>query len=415
MDDPWGLDQPPAVAHVSSLPGRDAGDDAPDLDPYDRPSVGDLPEVSALTADGWTLLHPAPLYELVPAAWPAELRTWVPVTQDSWAADDARSAARAAGLPAPPPHRLWLLRSPFPRLPVTAVHEIVWAEVERRRGDDWFRTREARRPHTEQVQVFEATRELTRWDEDRFLAACPDELRQLLDAWAAEGHTGEPVARLVGRRIRPDQLRRAQDRTGLDAAALLDWLDSTEGDPEDDDLLDFVTAWREAGLPGDPPPGAERFREFDLSELRAWLDAGYPLHHADRLREVGLERAIAWRAAGFGPGETKSLFAADPTLTVAEARAFDGVDLRDEWVRLGFSGDEARAWAAEGLGPSEARLWRAVGRRPSEVDGHTFPPELLGSGVSYVGFSSVNGINTYDQWDELPDPPGTRGRRANRD
>ena len=42
------------------------------------PRAEELPEVQALAAEGWRPLHDAPLYRLLPAAWPPGHRTWVP-------------------------------------------------------------------------------------------------------------------------------------------------------------------------------------------------------------------------------------------------------------------------------------------------------------------------------------------------
>jgi hypothetical protein len=47
--------------------------------------------------------------------------------QDTWVIEQAHRT----GLPDPPTDRIWLLRSPWPRMPVTVIYEIVWSLAER--------------------------------------------------------------------------------------------------------------------------------------------------------------------------------------------------------------------------------------------------------------------------------------------
>ena len=86
MTDPWGFAQPQADVDASvALPPRLArlaeveatGIALTHVDPYaqDFPSAEELPEVATLMRQGWRPLHGAPLYGLLPAAWPAEHRT----------------------------------------------------------------------------------------------------------------------------------------------------------------------------------------------------------------------------------------------------------------------------------------------------------------------------------------------------
>ena len=237
MDDPWGIDDPPAVQSTPPLPPRLARlaevqrtriaiPDA-DLADWGFPRADELPEVQTLASEGWRPLHEAPLYCLLPAAWPATHRTWVPdrrprvscggttasyygsvmpLPDDSaWEDDTAAQEAREAGLPAPPTGRLWLIRSPWPRLPVSAIYELVSAHAERRRD-------------SEGAAVYRAARTVFGWDEDTAIAACPAHLRGLLDDWAAVGRIGEDAGAFVESRLTPgllDQLRRS---TGLDEA-----------------------------------------------------------------------------------------------------------------------------------------------------------------------------------------------------
>jgi hypothetical protein len=89
MNDPWGIQQPPAdVRTDAALPPRVARlaevqetkialtPEDPCAQPF--PAAQDLAEVQTLMREGWRPLHDAPLYCLLPAAWPAEHRAWVP-------------------------------------------------------------------------------------------------------------------------------------------------------------------------------------------------------------------------------------------------------------------------------------------------------------------------------------------------
>jgi hypothetical protein len=204
----------------------------------------------------------------------------------------------------------------------------------------------------------------------------------------------------------------------LEEQTLLEWLESLQTDL-DDEAISFINAWRSAGLPGNPPSGASRFTNHDPAGLQAWLDAGFDLYAASQLHLAGLDTAIRWRAAGFSEADTYELLRSDPALTPAEASAFDTTgparDHRSEWIYYGFSASEAADWTAAGLTPAEARLWRACGKQAADVEpGRRIPPELT-EGRTYVGISaSPDGAIAYREWDNLDDPPGTRGRRARR-
>lgn len=441
MDDPWGASEPPAVRSVQPLPPRLARlaqvqqTRVPMLDvdsaECDFPHADELPEVQALAADGWRPLHDAPLYCLLPAAWPTAHRTWVPNRlprvscggttatyygsvaalpdegdEDYWGDDIAAGEAREAGLPSPPSGRIWLVRSPWPRLPVTAIYELIWKHTEQSRD-------------SEIAAVYRAARSVFDWDEDTALAACPVELRGLLEEWAAADRIGEAASPFVERRITPGQLNRFMHGTGLDESRALAWLDSL-GTAPDEDTIAFIAAWRAANLPGDPPIAASGYRDRDPGELRRWLDAGFDLHAAHKLELAGLDTALRWRQAGFSPQDTYELLRDDPDLTPEEARTFDTGPVSEQrrgWIYFGFNAEQAAAWAAAGVTPSQARIWRAVRKAPADVQhGQRFPSELT-AGKKYIAYSrpmdSVYGpIET--TWDELPDPPGTRGRRARR-
>ena len=430
MTDPWGLEQQPAVSDPSALlPPRLArfaevqatGVSLARLDPYaqDFPAAEELPEVETLMHQGWRVLHPAPLHCLLPAAWPVQHRTWVPdrlphvgmggsngaywselvaMPVDDWYDEHPAKNARAVGLPDPPTDRIWLLRSPWPRIPVSVIYEIVWSFVERSATQD------------EIQEVYRVATELLTWDEQRALAACPVETRELLDAWAGAGRVGEAASTLIEQQVQPAALDDALARTKLDEPALLAWLYSLDS-ALDDDTISFISTWRAKGLPGNPPPGAARYRDRDVDELATWLDAGFDLYAADRLEYAGVATAIRWRAAGFDEADTYELLRSDPALTPEEARAFDDGGAarkeRREWVYYGFTAAQAMGWAATGLNPSQARIWRACGQQASDVrPGQHFPPQP-GGGHRYAGLSEL--------WrDETPDPPGTRGRHARR-
>ncbi len=438
MTDPWGLEEPPAVStptgplppHLARLADVQASGVAlTNEDPYAQgfPSAEELPEVATLMRQGWRPLHGAPLYCLLPAAWPAEHRTWVPdrlprvgtggTTGTYWSEivpipdedrhdDYPAEQAQAVGLPDPPTDRIWLLRSPWPRIPVSTIYEIIWSVVEGHDVED------------EIAEVFRVATDVLTWDEPRALDGCPSETRELLDAWADAGRIGEAASDLIEQRLAPPALDEALRRTQLDEATLLSWLSSLDT-CLDDETITFICAWRASGLPGDPPAGAGRYRQRDLAELQAWLDARFDLYAACQLEFVGLDTAIRWREAGFDEADTYELLRCDPDLTPVEARAFDDArparGRRRDWIYYGFTASQAAGWAAVGLTPYQARLWRACAKEPADVHpGQHFPPHLL-EGRRYVGFSQTeDGERSYPALDEIPDPPGTRGRQARR-
>jgi hypothetical protein len=219
-------------------------------------------------------------------------------------------------------------------------------------------------------------------------------------------------------RLYPAELQDAITRTGLSEQILLDWLASLNTEL-DDNAVEFITAWRTAGLPGNPPAGADRFTDRDPAELQAWLKAGFDLYAAAQLELAGLDTAIRWRQAGFTAADSYELLRSDPALTPEEARAFDTIgpagERRREWIYYGFSPTDAAVWAAAGISPTTARLWRACGNQPADVQpGQHVPPQLTGSRRYIAGTRNADDDLINSDWDELPDPPGTRGRRARR-
>lgn len=438
MVDPWGLEQPPAdTGPVAALPPRLArlarvqatGVALTDEDPYaqDFPAAAELPEVKMLVRSGWRPLESAPLYCLLPAAWPVEHRTWVPdrlpkvgmggttdcyssdivplPDDEDWHDDKPAEQARAVGLPEPPTDRIWLLRTPWPRIPVQVIYEIIWSVVERCDTRD------------EIAQMYRVATDVLTWGEDRALEACPADTRDLLDAWADAGRLGESAADLIEQRLYPVDVNDALSRTQLDEPSLLAWI-AALGTDLGDDTIRFINTWRASALPGNPPPGASRYLERDPSELRTWLESGFDLHAASQLEVGGLATAIRWRDAGFTEADTYGLLRSDPALTPEEARAFDAGPARErrsEWIYYGFTGAQAAAWAGTGLTPAQARLWRACGKTADDVEpGQRFPPHLI-EGPRHMGWSqSPDGEMSNSEWDEIPDPAWTRGRRARR-
>lgn len=441
VSDPWGADQPSALAGPPPpLPPRlarlaqvqESGTPLRDVDPYaeDFPSADELPEVRELMRAGWVPLGSAPLHCLLPAAWPAELRTWVPDrlprvtlggTSDRYFGTagplpededydphaDVAGCAEDVGLPEPPRDRIWLLRSPWPALPMMVLHEAIWSQVPDSGGRDQV------------ADYYRAGRTVVTWSEEQVTEACEPDTQVLLADWAAEGRTGELVARFIDLRISPAQLHSAVARTGLDETDLLSW--STAFDELDDAAADFISSWIAAGLPAQPPHEPRRYVDRDPIELRTWLDAGFDLYAAERLAYAGLDTAIHWRKAGFSNADTYELLRADPDLTVEEARAFDtsgaARERKADWVYYGFNASDAAAWAAAALSPSNARLWRAAGQSPNDVvvgDGPPIPPRLIEGLQSFAIGATEEGDITGGPWGDIPDPPGTRGRGARR-
>jgi hypothetical protein len=286
------------------------------------------------------------------------------------------------------------------------IYQIIWSVVERAAAPDQI------------AQVYRVAKDVLTWTQERALEACPAQTRELLDAWAQAGRVGESAATVIEQHLGPADLDDALGRTGLDEQTLLDWLASLQSDL-DEDAITFISSWRSTGLPGNPPSGAIRFTGRDPAELRAWLNAAFDLNGVAHLEHAGLETAIRWRDARFNEADTYELLRSDPALTPEEARAFDSAglarDRRREWIYLGFSAIQAEGWAGTGVTPTEARLWRACDKQPADVQpGQRIPPQLVEDRTDMSVLRTAYGEISYPEWDDLEDPPGTRGRRARR-
>jgi hypothetical protein len=433
MDDPWGRDEPPAIspedlpplpAELARLAAMAEWDPLPQ-EGWEPPTATDLPEVQALVARGWQVLDLIPFHAPLPALWPRGHRCWLPdrlprIGLRYWHSphlppsrqwrergpldEEARAGVWAdlcgccaeAGVPEPPPDRIWLVRSPWPSVGVDVVLDLLMRRaVERGLPID----------HTGMAG---AARELFTWDEGRLLAWWSGPQADAAAAWRAVGRAGDDVARLVLRRVGPDGLACLTER-GLDEESAAQWLDSVSEDP-DEDVVGLVLRWLDLGV--SDPQAVRRARGSWLTpeSARPWLAAGFTLADAALLSLVPLAEAEAFRAAGFDVEETWLLRGADPQLTADEALAFDAAGIapqdRVRWVEAGFDAAAARAWTDVGVLANEARVWRAQGLGPADAAGAAGP--LPAVDVGWSGFGADRADRNYG----VQDPPGTRGRTA---
>ncbi|MGN6332608.1 MAG: hypothetical protein ACTHOD_13280 [Motilibacteraceae bacterium] len=398
MDDPWGRDEPPAVApeDLPPLPAELARLAAltgpvpyPDDPGWRPPTAEDLPEVRALVEQGWQVLEGVPFFAALPALWPRPSRCWLPdrlprITTSSWHSErvppsrqrreisplgeERRAESWAewcwycaeAGLPAPPPDRIWLVRSPWPQV---GVELVLWLLV--RRADE----RGLLLDHT---ALAEAAREMFIWDEDHLLAWWSGREADAAARWRAAGRTGtDDLAPFIMNGLGPEEVARLTAR-GLDEPTAARWLTVAPPAPEQPDRVEAVLAWHDLGL---RPEDVEQVDTSWLTpeSVRAWLATGFTLADAALLALVPLADAEAFRAAGFDVEETWLLRGADPLLTPVEALAFDAAGIapqdRVRWVEAGFDAGAARAWTDVGVLPNEARVWRAQGLSPADAAG----------------------------------------------
>ncbi|GAB3668994.1 hypothetical protein GCM10027589_35940 [Actinocorallia lasiicapitis] len=255
--DPWGWNEPPAGGRLEPLPERlaelaELRGQLPVGPGVDWPGPGDLPEVAALVDEGWTVLEYA---STLPAVWPPEHRCWVPdrlprVEADYSDPDDFESPmiirpwtidehadhrgeevdlARQDRLPAPPPGRIWLLRSPWPSLEYAAVTHLI---------DEW----EQEHPEFEVTRRFHTARHLLALTEEEIWSRWTD-APPAVHAWRA---AGRPVGELALLNLTPADIENA----GLTEPQVLAWQHSIDITGPSD--LSQIHLWTDLGAT--PPP-----------------------------------------------------------------------------------------------------------------------------------------------------------------
>jgi len=434
-EDPWGMRTPPAVAgEVPPLPARlvelvdlvtSGGSRV--LEPGERwvfPSSEELPEVQVLAADGWRPLGEDPMTWLLPAVWPAQHRCWVPdrlprmstsvcppdmrqrvqARPERVTADAAAAAVVECGLPAPPPGRLWLLRSPWPSLGL----EVVLAMLHQRRAEldlGWG-----------SCWVIEAARDLLGWSEEQLWSWWGGPQSDAARAWRELGRMGQDVALLVVAGLGPAQTARLtgpvrDGGAGLSERQALAWAEKV-GWPDAESKVDAIIGWREVGLPADPPQD-EHLVLYETTPAAAgdWLADGFSFE--DVWLGQSVQSAQMWRHFGFTSEQARSLLEVDPTVTPEEVVAFDEVgiaaDARMGWLEAGFSAADAQAWTEVDVFPQEARVWRSIGlsvddaRRHRAAGGGPLPDDVQ---VGWFGYGGGRADRNYG----VADPSGTRGR-----
>lgn len=274
-DDPWGADTPPAIAGEPPPLPRELAElelfvagAGPCTWPAGRdlPTALDLPEVQELAREGWYPVSSGWFNQVLPAVWPTEHRCWVPdrlprvmlaMTEErSWIeplsarvreegeASMAQEVA-AAGLPTPPPGRLWLLRSPWPSLSTEMVLVVLmqWQEEH----DLW------RQPDGTVV----AAREVLAWPEERVWEWWSGPQAEAAKAWRAAGRSVLETSKLVLAGLPPEVTARLtrsieEGGAGLTESEAVVWRDAVMR-PELSDTVEAIIGWRVLGLPGTPP------------------------------------------------------------------------------------------------------------------------------------------------------------------
>lgn len=449
VEDPWGESVPPAVEDPLPLPPRLAG--LAELtgplelsagEAFVHPGPEDLPEVAALVAAGWRVAEGSPMWSFLPAVWPVAHRCWVrdrlprfsrttsergarviiPWTQE--VVEDSRrhdvDVLARVGLSAPPPGRIWLVRSPWPSIGVRPVLSLILARSQERGGQV-----------TLDARLVESAREVLGWDEERIWAWWPGERGEVARAWRVAGRTGEDVADLVVARISPELLA-AYAQRGLDERQAVAWSAVVRGDGGQG--LEEAVCWAELGLA--PEHLDHALTRMGPAEVRRWRSEGFDLDAIRNLGGLPLAHAIAWRDAGIPTLEVRALLHADPTLTPSEARRFDDLAIapqeRRRWVEYGFDADTARAWKDLDVLPNEARVWRADGHDPTSAASllSEAPAGTPRIPTGNYGWSIGGDVLTSTAHDEpldftdpkvrraihysIDDPPGTRGSHAER-
>ncbi len=429
MDDPWGLHEPaaphpeppdPLPPQLAKLAALTAPHMVVDGEDWDSPGVEALPEVAALIEQGWRPVGSDPRYSLLPAVWPTELRCWLPDRMPKvyssfdgqtvriipagqschpghpgHAADHSAELAAEAGLPIPPTGRIWLLRSPWPRVGLKMVLALL-----ARRSDEGGRY--------ESADFLAAARELLALDETRLREWWTGEEAEAATAWEAAGLVGEDVVELVHGGIGPDDFARLAGLTAEQAAA---WRWAAAGESAQD-AVNRAVFFRSLGLPSIPPPNLYRLHDLTEDDLRVWVDAGFDVPTMIGFAGVAVDQAVEWRQHGYSAAQMQDVLQADPTMTAAEVDAFAAAGIvgrhRLDWIVRGFGASEALAYDERDVQPNEARVWRSMGLGPADV-----PTGLhLPSGYQRGGWAMSAGTRMRDAEHSVRDPPGTRGALA---
>ena len=325
--------------------------------------------------------------------------------------------ARRAGLPAAPPGRQWLLRSPWPDLGMSLVLTVfrLLRDVRDERDDHDVDAAPG--------NAVAAAHELLGLDEAGVLSHLLKSQRAAVEGWRREGRAGEEVAAFAQAGLHPHHARRltapiAEGGAGLDPDQGPGWVWAVAWsvDHDADAAVERVVAWRALGIPAaDAERPHQLLDRMDPADAGRWLEAGYSFGEIDRWLGVDLDIALAWRRAGFDAEPARALVDADSELTPEEASAFDAAGLasaaRLYWVAAGFTAEEARAYTEADVVASEARVWRASGWGPSDATAHragggdALPP---GEPVGWGAIGPTRDDRSYG----VTDPPGTRGATA---
>ena len=326
------------------------------------------------------------------------------VTADA-AANDAWDAAEC-GLPAPPPGRLWLLRSVWPTVGLEVVPTMLYRRCDQL-GLDW-----------DLSGCVTAARDLLSWSEEQVWSWWRGPQADAARASHRLGRVGEEVAGLVVVGLGPAQTARLtipvpQGGAGLSERQAVAWAEAVGG-ADAESMVEAIIGWRGVGMPADPPEDEHFVLQETMPTVAGdWLAEGFSFEDLGVWLGASLQSARVWRDHGFTPVQARALLAADSTVTPAEAVTFDEVgitaDARLQWVEAGFTATQARAWNAVDVFAQEARVWRSMGlsvhdaRRHRATGGGALPDD-----VQVGWFGSGRADRNYG----VTDPPGTRGRQA---